>query len=49
MRLWLVSSRAQAATVCVGFCIAVSCVLGAPWAPAFAIPTERKGLGAAFD
>ena len=42
MRQWPVSSRAHAATGSVGFCVTVSCILGAPRAPAFIMPTERK-------
>ena len=42
-------SRADAATVGVGNCVSVSCVPGAPRAPAFAMVMGRKGLGAVFD
>ena len=49
MKLWFVSSRADAATVGARFCVTASWVPETPRAPAFATATGRKGLGAIFD
>ena len=45
----VVPSPADAAIVGVGDCVSVSCVPRAPRAPAFAMATGRKGLGAVSE